>query len=381
MPVSQNIGRLPGRINTPSQPVRIRDLLRAFAERAMTPTRAVWLALGITALAALGDFTTGADTAFTLFYVLPLATSVWFVNLRMAYVIIALSVAAGVSVDLLASGDEVNWYFIAWNNGAELVIYVLIAHLLAAVHDRMADEVKLRVEALEQLRHSERLTTVGKLAAGVAHELGTPLNVISGHADLIGSGLAPDDLQRSVRVIRSQVERISRVVRQLLDFSRRAGIGPEKTDLYRLVAEGVELFRPLAQKKGIALVQSGAAVEATVNGAEIQQVLANLITNAMHAMPSGGTIEVTMDSATVLAPGQRGRATPHARISVRDEGSGIAPDVLPSVFDPFFTTKEVGEGTGLGLSVSYGIVRDHGGFISVDTLVGHGTTFHVYIPL
>jgi signal transduction histidine kinase len=373
---------MPGRINTPAAPMRLRALLRAHVERSMTPLRAVCLALGMTALAALGDFITGADTAFTLFYVLPLAISVWFVNMRTAYLIVGLSVAAGVVVDLLAGSRNPSWWFIAWNNGAEAALYVLIANLLAAVHDRVASEVKLRVEALEQLRHSERLTTVGKLAAGVAHELGTPLNVISGHADLIASGVSPDDLQRSLRVIRSQVERITRVVRQLLDFSRRAGIGPEKTDLSRLVAEALELFRPLAEKKDISLVQSGGAVATTVNGSEIQQVLVNLVTNAMHAMQRGGTIEITTDTAMVVAPGQsRGRPAPHARISVRDEGSGIAPHVLPSVFDPFFTTKEVGEGTGLGLSVSYGIVRDHGGWISVDTLVGRGTSFHVYIPM
>lgn len=378
---SQNVEHALGHVTTDAQrSLFLRQRVRTYFERALTRSRAIWLALGVTALAAFADFATGADTAFTLFYVLPLATSVWFVNLRMGYVIIAVSMAASVSVDLFATHRPLNWYFVIWNNAGEAATFVLIAHLFAILREHVANEVKLRVEAMDQLRHSERLTTVGKLAAGLAHELGTPLNVINGHAEMIGSGLSPDDLRRSVEVIRSQVSRITRVVRQLLDLSRNDADGPEKTDLRQLLAEALELFEPLAAKKRIRLELSGEPVEATVNGAEIQQVIANLVTNAIHAMPDGGTIHVTTSLASEPRRGRANAAT-FAHITVRDEGSGIAPDVLPKIFDPFFTTKEAGEGTGLGLSVSHGIVSDHGGYISVDSQQGSGTSFHVYLPM
>ena len=132
----------------------------------------------------------------------------------------------------------------------------------------------------------------------------------------------------------------------------------------------------MAEKKGIAIIGTGRSVEAEVNTAEIQQVIANLVANAIHAMSKPGTIEVKTERVMGVPPEKRdAHAEWYARLSVQDDGPGIAPDILPFIFDPFFTTKDVGEGTGLGLSVTYGIVQDHGGWIDVDTKLGSGTSF------
>jgi signal transduction histidine kinase len=342
----------------------------------------VWLSLLLTCLSAAGDFLTTAQTAFTLFYLFPLAIAVWFVDLRMGYVIAALSVAAGVVVDVFASPHRASWGFIAWNNGVEGVLFIIVARLMAALRKRIAEEIKRRNEAIDQLRHSDRLTTVGKLAAGIAHEIGTPLNVISGHAQMIASGeLSDQDVLNSARIMRSQVDRITGVVRQLLDFSRRAGREPRAVELGRLIDDTITLFAPVAKKRGVRILRSGAALEATLNRSEIQQVLANLIANAMHAMPDGGVIEIEIACVDTIDPNQAQLgAREYAKLTVRDQGTGIDASVLPYIFDPFFTTKDAGEGTGLGLSVSYGIVKDHGGWIAVDTTPGEGTSFHVFIP-
>lgn len=366
-----------------SPPTRINlRFLRRFWDRHLNRTRAVWLSLLLTCLFASGDVLTTAQTAFTLFYLFPLAIAVWFVDLRMGYAIAALSVTAGVMVDVFASPHRASWGFIAWNNGVEGVLFIVVARLIAALRKRIADEIKRRNEAIDQLRHSDRLTTVGKLAAGIAHEIGTPLNVISGHAQMIASGeLSPGDVQNSARIMRSQVDRITGVVRQLLDFSRRGGREPRTLELGRLIDDTIALFAPVAKKRGVRIVRSGGALQATVNRSEIQQVLANLIANAMHAMPEGGAIEIEVNSVDSVDPNQpQLGAREYARLSVRDQGTGIDASVLPYIFDPFFTTKDAGEGTGLGLSVSYGIVKDHGGWISVDTTPGEGTSFHVFIP-
>jgi signal transduction histidine kinase len=355
---------------------------REFFQRTLTPRRALALSVVLTCMFAAGDFLTTAQTAFTLFYVFPLAIAVWFVNLRTGYAIAMLAASAGVLVDVFANPHRLSWPFVAWNNTVEAVLFLVIARLLDAVRDRIADEVKLRNEALTQLRHSERLTTVGKLAAGVAHELGTPLNVISGHAQLIASGeLTREDMLASAHIVRSQVERITTVVRQLLDFSRRAGVGRRLVDLGKLADDTIVLLRPVAKERRVQLTRAGNSAHATVHRAEIQQVLTNLIANAMHSMPDGGTIEIATAEVSATAPDQPARAErTYAKLTVKDQGSGIAPDVLPYIFDPFFTTKSVGEGTGLGLSVSYGIVKDHGGWIAVDTELGAGTSVHVFIP-
>jgi signal transduction histidine kinase len=358
------------------------EVLQAVADRYLTPPRAMALSLTLFALAAFGDFATTAETTFTLFYVVPLAIAVWYTGLRAGYVIAGLSVLSGLFVDAFGDPSPPSWFFLVWNNLIDGALFVVFAHVFAALRTRVRLESELRMDALDQLRHAERLTTIGKLASGIAHEIGTPLNVISGHAELLLMGrLGPNDIKTSGKVLLEQSERVSTIVRQLLDFARRGGTRVEMTDINQLVGATAELLTSLARKTGIEILVEGDPVSAAVNRSELQQVLTNVITNAIHAMPKGGKINIEIHKERTSPPEQkRGSQQDYVVVSVRDSGTGIAPDVLPKIFDPFFTTKDVGEGTGLGLSVAYGIVRDHHGWFSVNTRLGEGTTLSVYLP-
>ncbi|HWM87691.1 MAG TPA: ATP-binding protein [Kofleriaceae bacterium] len=256
---------------------------------------------------------------------------------------------------------------------------------LAETRDELATESQARLLAVEQLRHAERLTTVGKLASGLAHELGTPLNVISGRAQMIASGeLAGRDATESARIIDEQSKRMTAIIRQLLDFARRGVPGAgARSDLRALVARTAGMLGAIARKAGVELsLAPGEALAATVDEAQVEQVLSNLMVNAIHASASGGRVTLVLDQVSATPPADIGGGSRRmASILVRDHGSGMTADVAARVFEPFFTTKEVGEGTGLGLSVAHGIVRDHGGWITVDSAPGRGSTFTVYLPL
>jgi signal transduction histidine kinase len=352
------------------------------ASRLLTRPRAIALALLLVALAAWGDLVTSAEATFTLFYVVPLAIAVWYAGIRVGYLIAVLSTIAGAATDLYSGPRPSSWFFLGWNQLIDAGLYVAFAHILAALRARVNLESEMRIDALNQLRHAERLTTIGRLASGIAHELGTPLNVISGHAELLVMGrVSADEVKRSGQILLEQSERITTIVRQLLDFARRGGTRVAPTEMNDLVVATTNLLKSLASKSGIEFVHLGEEVTCAVNRSEIQQVLTNLVTNAIHAMPKGGRLEVDVRVERTHPPREKHAGLcDYIVLSVRDFGTGIAPDVLPKIFDPFFTTKDVGQGTGLGLSVAYGIVRDHNGWIAVNTRLGEGTTFSVYLP-
>jgi two-component system NtrC family sensor kinase len=255
---------------------------------------------------------------------------------------------------------------------------------LAQAHQRIITETARRIATLEQLRHADRLTTVGKLAAGVAHELGTPLNVVHGRAKLIsGDAAVPGDAAQSARIIAEQAERMTKIIRQLLDFARRKGPNKERADVCELIERTIALLGPMAEKKRVAVRVSPPEVRTTadVDAGAMQQVITNLLVNAIQAMPNGGKVTVTLRTEHLAPPDGGGEQGDFLAVRIEDQGEGIPPDVLEHIFEPFFTTKDVGEGTGLGLSVSYGIVQDHGGFISVDSKVGQGSAFSVHLPI
>jgi two-component system, NtrC family, sensor kinase len=238
---------------------------------------------------------------------------------------------------------------------------------------------------LDQLRHADRLTTVGKLASGVAHELGTPINVISVRAGAIAvGGMSPEETGQYARAIVAAAERMTKIIRQLLQFARRRG-GSQKAlhDLRELTKEAVELLRPLADKSGVRFEVASNANDTRIlaDAAQIQQVVTNLVMNAIQSMPRGGVITLGLHFERAQPPPDAGGAEGnYLCLRVQDTGGGISADDLAHIFEPFFTTKDVGEGTGLGLAVSYGIVRDHGGFIGVQSKVGEGTVFTVFLP-
>ena len=226
----------------------------------------------------------------------------------------------------------------------------------------------------ETIRHTDRLGTIGTLAAGVAHELGTPLNVVSGRAGLIAGGkLTAEEVQTSARTIKSESERMTAIIRQLLDFARQAPAPHETINLNEIVIRTIDLIRSLAGKSGVAIATDVPKFPILIQGdaGQVQQVLTNLMTNAIAAMPDGGTATVSL---------QVNRETNQACLKVSDTGIGIDTTDLQRIFEPFYTTKDVGQGTGLGLSIAYGIVKEHGGTITVHSELGKPTTFEVEFP-
>ena len=255
---------------------------------------------------------------------------------------------------------------------------------LAGARDRATAETEARIATVEQLRHADRLTTVGRLAAGVAHELGTPLNVVAGRAQMIAAGeLAGDEIATSARIIDEQAKRMTAIVRQLLDFARARPARREVVALRTLTTRTLAIVETIARTKGVQVtLVDGAAVDATADDGPLQQALLNLLVNAIQATAPGGVVTISIDETEATppagSPGARGR---WARLTVDDKGIGIAAADLPRVFEPFFTTKGIGEGTGLGLAVTYGIVRDAGGWIDVVSEPGRGSVFSVYLPV
>ncbi len=255
---------------------------------------------------------------------------------------------------------------------------------LATAHERIIRETGERIAALEQLRHADRLKTVGQFASGIAHELGTPLNVILGRASLIGGGaLGESDLKRSAQVIGEQASRMTSLIRQFLEFARRGSPRRERSDLAEIVVKTRDLMNSLGDKGRIDAVVAKGDCRVEVDPAQIQQVITNLVVNALQAVGKQGTVRVSCERVRGAQDSQ-GSAVSDAdfvRLRVEDDGVGIPEDVLPRIFDPFFTTKDVGQGTGLGLSIVHGIVRDHGGHIAVHSVEGTGTRFDVFLPV
>jgi two-component system NtrC family sensor kinase len=252
-------------------------------------------------------------------------------------------------------------------------------HLIDAVareigriwEQRCAEEDRQRL--LEQIRHGHRLTTIGQLAAGVAHELNEPLGSILGFAQL---GIKTPDLPEQLASDLSRIEAAAlhsrEIVRKLSLFARQAPAKREPLNLSRVVREGMFLIEPRCRKEGIelSLDLNDNLPDVVGDAGQLTQVLLNLVVNAIQAMSPGGALVVATEQ------GERG-----VRLRVSDDGVGIPAEVRARIFEPFYTTKDVGQGTGLGLSVVHGIVKAHGGEIDVSSELGQGTTFVVTLPM
>lgn len=257
---------------------------------------------------------------------------------------------------------------------------------LDASQQAVLRESARRLEAMEQLRHDDRLKTVGRLASGVAHELGTPLNVVSGRATLIASGnLSENDITVSAKTIHSETVRMTSIVHQLLNFARRST--PKRTlcNLNSVIERTVSLMQPMIKKKEADVqIDSKLPDDGTIHAdpAQLQQVLSNLLTNALLSKESGMHIQIAVEQCEACsAESPEQKPVPCVMITVSDNGDGIPESVLPHIFEPFFTTRDVGQGTGLGLSIAYGIVAEHGGWMTADSRVGEGTLFSIYLPV
>jgi two-component system, NtrC family, sensor kinase len=255
---------------------------------------------------------------------------------------------------------------------------------LAATSQQLAVATQARIAALEQMRHSERLATVGQLAAGVAHELGTPLSVVSARAQLISSTEMPrGGVVTNADIIVDQADRMTEIIQQLLDFSRRRSIKRGLASLQHLVARSLALLSSVAERHRVALrcEPTDTPLLADVDQTQMQQALTNVMLNAIQSMPDGGRLTVRLGTQHLRPPNAPGAvAGDFLCIAIEDEGQGIAPEQMAHIFEPFFTTKAVGEGTGLGLAVAHGIVAEHGGWIAVESTVGKGSRFMIFLP-
>ena len=252
---------------------------------------------------------------------------------------------------------------------------------LSAARERIATETDARIAAIEQLRHADRLKTIGQLASGVAHELGTPLNVVGGYAKQIESGrLDAAEVKAHAHVVGEQVKRMTTITRQLLDFARRPRGNDGLVDLNAVVAGVTRMLSGLsrARKATISLAPADEPCWVRCDAVQLEQALTNVLVNAVHAMPAGGPIDVRIGRPSRMrSDAAPGRA--YWSVVVEDRGVGIAAADLPHVFDPFFTTKAVGEGTGLGLAVAHGIVTEQGGWIDATSTPGRGSRFEVVL--
>lgn len=254
---------------------------------------------------------------------------------------------------------------------------------LTEARRKAAEEAARRLEALEQLRHADRLRTVGQLTAGVAHELGTPLNVVWARASMIARGeAAGEEAASCAKVIEEQSQRMTAIIRKLLEFARPRPPQRAPADLRSIIHQTFEVLGATARKRGVVLAEGEASSAwAEVDAGQFQQVLTNLVLNAIQALADGGKVTVGIRTERVRPPADvGGQAGEFLCVFVQDNGPGIAEADLPRIFEPFFTTKGVGEGTGLGLSISRGIIHEHGGWIGVESRPGTGACFNVYLP-
>jgi two-component system, NtrC family, sensor kinase len=245
-------------------------------------------------------------------------------------------------------------------------------------------ELKMRQQFEGRLRNADRLAGLGRLSAGLAHEIGSPLNVISGRAESLLRHFGDNEqARRSLQDISTQSERIVNIVRDMLDFARMKTPRRAPTSLDEVVHTVLDLAAPQLAS-GRVSVQVGVPAElpaVVADNDQLQQVFLNLVLNALDAMQGGGTLHIRAAERLSPHPDQGGRPRRCVAIDFEDTGVGIPAENLDRLFDPFFTTKEPGKGTGLGLSVSYGIIEEHGGWFDVDSHPGRGTRMTVYLPL
>ncbi|WP_240790452.1 PAS domain-containing sensor histidine kinase [Rhodobacter sp. SY28-1] len=250
-----------------------------------------------------------------------------------------------------------------------------------------------RLKTLEaQFVQSQKMQAIGQLAGGIAHDFNNLLTAISGHCDLLLMRHGREDTDfADLEQIRQNANRAASLVGQLLAFSRKQTLNPEVLDLEDVLADLIHLLnRLMVEKVDLSLAHLGREGNRPLgriraDKRQIEQVLINLVVNARDAMPDGGDVRIETEAVTLAQDLQRDRATVPAGdytvIRVVDQGIGIPEHQLRQIFEPFFTTKRIGEGTGLGLSMAYGIMKQSGGFIFVDSVLGQGTTFSLYFPV
>jgi two-component system, NtrC family, sensor kinase len=253
---------------------------------------------------------------------------------------------------------------------------------LEAIREHLKKEHKAHVHTIEALRHTERLSTLGQLASGVAHELGTPLNVIAGRAKLIAcEDLNPSESNQCAKIIIEQSKRMTAAIQHFLDFARRRTPKMMAFDLTDLVRSVKSMLQHIASKNGIAILLNGCDVPVFTRGdiTQLRQVLVNLVMNGLQSMVTGGELLIALcqveENTSQKDDEEKGC---FIELTIKDQGVGIPEKDLPFVMDPYFTAKSSGEGTGLGLSIVNDIVKEHGGRINISSKAGIGTSVTIY---
>jgi PAS domain S-box-containing protein len=285
-------------------------------------------------------------------------------------------------------GIEVKW---KRNDGKAITVRisgraVSSADEPADVLEAIAEDVTDRRVLEDQFRQAQKMEAVGRLAGGVAHDFNNLLMVISGYAEVMLAALEPDHLLREKALaIQQASDRATTLTRQLLAFSRKQLLELKVVDVNAIVADMERLLRPLIGEDVEFVTRlSAEAAHTRADAGQLEQVLMNLVVNAKDAMPGGGTLTLETEKIVVDESHRRGptfiRPGEYLMLSVSDTGMGMSKETQSRIFEPFFTTKEKGKGTGLGLSTVYGIVKQSGGYVMVQSDEGRGTTFQIYLP-
>jgi len=267
-----------------------------------------------------------------------------------------------------------------------LTLATLSGLLLAAVTAERDEAMARRLQLEEQLRHSQKMEAVGRLAGGIAHDFNNLLTAIIGYTEIVLHGLDPkDDRRADAEEIARAAMRAADLTRQMLAFSRRQVLQFKIIDLNKALAKVEPMLRRMIGEDIVLTVNSRATnAYVRVDPGQVEQVVMNLVVNARDAMPHGGRLSVETgdvqldDAATADIPDAK--SGDYVMLSVSDTGVGMPPEIRARIFEPYFTTKEVGKGTGLGLSTAYGIVRQSEGHIVLSSEVGLGSTFRIYLP-
>jgi signal transduction histidine kinase len=246
---------------------------------------------------------------------------------------------------------------------------------LATTFNEMIDGLRSKRELEEKLNQAERSAAIGRLTQSVAHEIRNPLNVINLSIDHVGSKYAPDDeprrtqLNRILSTIKDEVERLKRLVNDLLNYGRPPRLAVENVDINKLFEETMALIRPQADEQGVQVTveEDGQSLEVRGDRERLKSCLSNIAINALQAMPNGGKLSARIAQSNGVV-----------EVSISDTGVGITEEALSKIFEPYFSTKQTG--FGLGLAVTKAIIEEHQGSIAVFSIPGAGTTFSVKLP-
>ncbi len=261
-------------------------------------------------------------------------------------------------------------YRIAFLKEEKKLLDTVAGQIALIIERRQAEEATAKLQ--EQLRHADRLATIGQLAAGIAHEINEPLSTILGFAQLIDDAESPlEQVKLDLKKIINASLHAREVVRKLMLFSRQMPPKKESINLNKIIKDGIYLLENRCTKNGIEIIRvlSNDLPTITADPGQIHQILINLLVNSMQAMPEGGKLSI-----------YTGLEDDYVYFTIQDNGIGMSEDIKEKIFLPFYTTKDIDQGTGLGLSVVHGIINSHNGKIHVDSTEGKGTTFTIYLP-